>query len=89
MVERRQGLSGFSIPCRSLSGTHSANPTLAAFAGWPCWAARPSGLVAAQLAGHFFNSFFIFSNKENKGKTPQMNSKQFFVNIQSIGAKTM
>jgi hypothetical protein len=74
--------AGCSIPCRSLAGTLPANPTLAPFAGLPCWAARPSGLVAAQLAAIFFfflNSFLIFSNKENKGKTPQMNSMSFLL----------
>jgi hypothetical protein len=51
---------------------------LAAYTGWPCWAARPSGLAAAQLAGHFNFFFFIhflyFPIKKIKGKTPQMNS---------------
>jgi hypothetical protein len=60
---------------RSLSGTHPSVPYARfSLAGWPCWAARPSGLVTAQLAGYFFNSFLIFFNKENKGKTPQMSS---------------
>jgi hypothetical protein len=49
----------------------------------PCWAARPSGLVAAQLAAIFFNSFLIFSNKENKGKTPQMNSNSYLLFIRT------
>jgi hypothetical protein len=31
------------------------------------WAARPPGLVVAQLAGHIFCSFLF---KENKGKIP-------------------
>jgi hypothetical protein len=39
---------------RSLSGTHPSVPYARfSLAGWPCWAARPSGLVTAQLAGHF------------------------------------
>jgi hypothetical protein len=70
-----------SLLVRSLSGTHPSVPYARfSLAGWPCWAARPSGLVVAQLAGHFlfFNSFLIFSNKENKGKTPQMNSSMLF-----------
>lgn len=56
-------------PAAHLAGTHPANPTLAPFAGLPCWAARPSGLVAAQLAAIFFKIHFLyFPIKKIKGK---------------------
>jgi hypothetical protein len=47
----------------------------AGLAGLLCQAAwqRPSWLATFIL--FFLNSFLIFSNKENKGKTPQMNSR--------------
>jgi hypothetical protein len=69
-------LSGCSSPRRSLSGTRPcACPMPAAFcrlALLGCSAKRPgSGPAGSPFS--FFNSFLIFSNKENKGKTPQMN----------------